>query len=216
MAALGSTSSTSASEYQDTQDDGENGTQTNATVTFSDQESDGETVVVDEVTMASGGFAVIHDSSLLVEQDPIGSVIGVSEYLEAGTHENVEVTLDESIEEGTTLIAMPHMDTDGDESYGFVSSEGAADGPYVADGGAVVAAADVSVAADDMDDDETTTMEDDETTTMMDDEETTMDDEETTMMDDQSADGEGGSPGFGVAVAVLALLGAALLARRKQ
>ncbi|WP_418934295.1 PGF-CTERM sorting domain-containing protein [Halorubellus litoreus] len=65
--------------------------------------------------------------------------------------------------------------------------------------------------------DEETTMMDEETTMM--DEETTMMDEETTMMDDEDGDendgASGGSPGFGIAVAVLALLGAAFLARRR-
>ena len=101
-----------------------------ATVTFSDQTTDGETVVVDEVTMASGGFVVIHDSSLLVGE-VIESVIGTSEYLEPGTHENVEVTLDEPLEEDETLIAMPHRDTNDNETFDFVETEGEDDGPYL-------------------------------------------------------------------------------------
>jgi len=167
-----------------------------ATVSFSAQDSDGSTVVVDSVTLNKGGFVTIHDASL---QDGavFESVRGTSTYLEAGTHENVEITLDEPIDEDATLIAMPHQDTNGDESYDFVSSEGADDGPYVADGGAVVAGADVSFTGSM----ETT----DETTTMM--------DEETTMADDGEA--SDGSPGFGAAVAVLALLAAAFLARRR-
>ncbi|RQG97161.1 hypothetical protein EA473_03545 [Natrarchaeobius chitinivorans] len=100
-----------------------------AHVTFSDQTTDGQTVVVDEVTMASGGFVAIHDSSLLVG-NVLGSVIGSSEYLEAGTHENVEITLDEPLEEDETLIAMPHRDTNDNQEFDFVESEGEADGPY--------------------------------------------------------------------------------------
>ncbi|WP_323677128.1 PGF-CTERM sorting domain-containing protein [Halorubellus sp. PRR65] len=175
-----------------------------ATVSFSAQETDGQTVVVDSVTMNKGGFVTIHDATL---QDGavFESVRGTSTYLEAGTHEDVEITLDSPVEADTTLIAMPHQDTDGDESYDFVSSEGADDAPYVADGGAVVAAGDVTFTGEAM-----TTM--DEGTTMMG-EETTMMDDETSGMDDES--GSGGSPGFGVAVAVLALLGAAFLARRR-
>ncbi len=97
-------------------------------MTFEDQASDGQTVVVDEVTMASGGFVVIHDSSLVGEV--IGSVIGVSEYLEEGTHENVEITLDEPLEEDETLIAMAHRDTNNNQEFDFVESDGADDGPY--------------------------------------------------------------------------------------
>jgi PGF-CTERM protein len=173
-----------------------------ATVSFSAQETDGETVVVDSVTMNTGGFVTIHDASL-TEGAVFESVRGTSAYLEPGTHEDVEVTLDRPVENDTTLITMPHQDTDGDETYDFVSSEGADDAPYVADDGAVVAAGDV-----------TFTGETDMETTAMD-EETTMMDEETTMDGDGDDGGSGGSPGFGVAVAVLALLGAAALARRR-
>jgi hypothetical protein len=43
---------------------------------------------------------------------------------------------------------MPHLDTDADEVYDFVASEGADDGPYVADGSAVTDAANVTVAVE--------------------------------------------------------------------
>jgi len=175
-----------------------------ATVTFSAQESDGSTVVVDSVTMNRGGFVTIHDASL---QDGavFESVRGTSAYLEAGTHEDVEIALDQPVEADTTLIAMPHQDTDGDETYDFVDSEGADDGPYVADGGAVVAAADVSVSGEGMETTEETTTDGTEM------EETTTDGTE---MEETTTE-EGGSPGFGVVVAVLALLGAAFLTRRR-
>ncbi|NUC74891.1 hypothetical protein HTZ84_21745 [Haloterrigena sp. SYSU A558-1] len=103
-----------------------------AYVNFSDQATEGETVVVDNVTMASGGFVVIHDSSLLAGGENVfTSVIGTSAYLEAGTHENVEVTLDEPLAEDETLIAMPHRDTNANETYDFVETQGAADAPYL-------------------------------------------------------------------------------------
>ncbi|ADB63803.1 hypothetical protein Htur_5172 (plasmid) [Haloterrigena turkmenica DSM 5511] len=103
-----------------------------AYVNFSDQATEGETVVIDNVTMASGGFVVIHDSSLLAGGENVfSSVIGTSAYLEAGTHENVEVTFDEPLTEDETLIAMPHRDTNANETYDFVETEGAADAPYL-------------------------------------------------------------------------------------
>ncbi|WP_343124879.1 hypothetical protein [Natrinema sp. CBA1119] len=101
-----------------------------AYVTFDDQTTDGETVVVENVTIASPGFVTIHDSSLLVGE-VFESVIGTSEYLEAGTHEQVEVTLDEPLEEDETLIAMPHRDTNDNQTYDFVESEGQFDGPFL-------------------------------------------------------------------------------------
>ncbi|ELY49565.1 hypothetical protein C495_00010 [Natronorubrum sulfidifaciens JCM 14089] len=125
-----------ATDEPDTEPNEEQPTETDADdaqdahVTFSDQTTDGETVVVDDVTMASGGFVTIHDSSLLVG-DVLESVIGTSEYLESGTHENVEVTLDEPLEEDETLIAMPHRDTNENQEYDFVETEGEEDGPYL-------------------------------------------------------------------------------------
>jgi hypothetical protein len=128
-----------------------------ADVTFDDQSSDGTTVVVDSVTMSEGGFVAIHDSTLF-DSDALGSVVGVSEYLGPGTHENVEVTLfdvpgatfgDDSLPAGDqTLIAMPHVDSDGDETYDFVATGGDADGPYVGADGPVVDAAQVTVEAE--------------------------------------------------------------------
>jgi PGF-CTERM protein len=171
-----------------------------ASVTFEDQETEGDSLTVASVTMSQGGFVTIHDAT--VTDNAITSVRGTSGYLEAGTHEDVEVSLDDPVEESGQFFAMPHLDTDGDETYDFVSSEGADDAPYVtAESEIVLAPAQVTLA-------------DGATPT------------DTEMGGDGGDGGDGGSddtpettesggqPGFGVVVAVLALLGAALLARR--
>lgn len=103
-----------------------------ASVTFDDQNSDGRSVVVQGATLSDGGFLVVHDGS--------GAVRGYSDYLEAGTHSAVEVTLDDRITETQTLVAMAHTD-DGDESYEFPDS----DGPYTAGGAPVTDDARVTV-----------------------------------------------------------------------
>lgn len=118
-----------------------------AAVEFSDQSTDGTSVVVDSTRLDDGGFMTIHDSSLL-DEEVIPSVIGVSEYLEPGTYENLEVELDDPISEGDTLIAMPHRDTNDNEQYDFVETEGDEDGPYTSDGDPVVDDADVQVEGD--------------------------------------------------------------------
>jgi hypothetical protein len=123
-----------------------------ATVNFSDQETDGTSVVVESTTLPEGGFVAIHDSSLL-DGNVIGSVIGVSERLSPGLHENVTVELftvpggpnETELTESDTLIAMPHLDTNMNGMYDFVVSEGMEDGPYVDNGSAVTAAANVTV-----------------------------------------------------------------------
>lgn len=113
-----------------------------ATVSFSDQSTTGRSVVVDSVELGDGGFVVIHDSSLL-DGEVAASVIGNSEYLEPGSYENVTVRLDDPLEEGDTLIAMAHQDTNGNQSYDFPD----ADGPYTEDGDPVIDDADVQVEA---------------------------------------------------------------------
>ncbi|MFC6975125.1 hypothetical protein ACFQL1_11365 [Halomicroarcula sp. GCM10025709] len=128
----------------------------NAAVSFADQTTDGTTVTVESVNVSEGGFVAIHNESLL-DGDAVGSVVGVSEYLAPGNYTNVTVTLfdvpgasfnETELTENQTLIAMPHLDTDGNETYDFVSSDGAVDGPYVDDAGQPITdSANVTVAA---------------------------------------------------------------------
>ncbi|WP_435195498.1 DUF7282 domain-containing protein [Natronomonas sp. EA1] len=156
-----------------------------ASVSIMDQTSSGETVRVASASLSQGGFITIHDASL---QDGavFDSVRGSSAYLEAGSHSDVEVTLDDPLEESGTVIAMPHLDTNGNEQYDFVASEGANDGPYTTAGGDIVVDAGAI----------------------------TVEQTEMTEMDDATPT-EGNGPGFGVAAAIVALAGAALLARRR-
>ena len=121
-------------------------TSNHASVTFDAQTTGGYTVVVDSVTLEDGGFVTIHDASL-GDGETLGSVVGSSAYLAPGTHENVTVRLESPVENDTTLTAMPHRDTDGDRVYEFVSGNGGVDGPYTADGGAVVDSANVTASA---------------------------------------------------------------------
>ncbi|QIO21182.1 CARDB domain-containing protein [Haloarcula sp. JP-L23] len=164
-----------------------------ASVVMNDQESDGTTVTVDELVVPSDGYVTIHDSSLL-EGNVVGSVVGVSEYLEAGEYENVTVTLfdvegaefnETALTEDGTFIAMPHNETTGDETYDFVASDGADDGPFLADGEPVVDAANVTVAG--ADENETEVPEENETEVPADNE--TEAPTASVTLDDQSSDG---------------------------
>ncbi|MEF8813655.1 MAG: hypothetical protein V5A55_07535 [Halovenus sp.] len=113
------------------------GTDAPAAVEFSDQSADGTAVTVDSVRMDDGGFVTIHDSSLL-DGDPLGSVRGVSAYLDPGSYEGLDVELADPLAEDDALIAMPHRDTNDNEVYDFVESGGEADGPYVDENGDAV------------------------------------------------------------------------------
>lgn len=110
-----------------------------AEVEFRDQETDGSTVVVESVTLSDGGYVVVHDERLTAGET-VESVVGVSGYLEPGTYENLEIELfdvpgvsfgdDDRLTGETNLIAMPHLDTDGDEQFDFVTDDGETDRPY--------------------------------------------------------------------------------------
>ncbi len=104
-----------------------------ANVAFEAQASGGTTVVVDEVFLPEGGFVTAHDSTL-EDGAVIESIRGTSDYLAPGLHRNVVVTLDTPLSEDDTIYAMAHLDTNGNQMYDFVTSEGASDGPYVAAG----------------------------------------------------------------------------------
>jgi len=167
-----------------------------AAVTFTGQTTDGTSVTVDSVRMDDGGFVTMHDSTLL-DGDALGSVVGVSEYIGPGSSDGVSVELDEQLTDDQTLIAMPHRDTNGNESYDFVETEGGADGPYTDSEGAVTDDAEVAVdTGDGMDGGMDDGM-----------------DSETNNSGNESEDGSG--PGFGPVAGLAGLGGIAGYAYRK-
>ncbi|WP_225317716.1 MULTISPECIES: hypothetical protein [Haloferax] len=108
-----------------------------ASVTFGDQESDGTVVTVSSVSLSEGGFIAIHAED--------GSVIGASEYLEPGESSGITVRIDEPLTEDATLTAMPHLDTNDNQELDFITSDGAEDGPYTADGEPVTDTAEITI-----------------------------------------------------------------------
>lgn len=158
--SLGATGTGLADEHEDggegtetPTESGDDSSAQSATVAFENQATDGMSVTVDSTNLPEGGYVAIHDASLL-EGNVLESVVGVSDYLEAGSHEHVEVTLFDvegadfqtsQLEGSQPLIAMPHQETNGNETYEFVASGGEQDGPYVDDGQAVVGLGFVSV-----------------------------------------------------------------------
>ncbi|WP_336326180.1 DUF7282 domain-containing protein [Halovenus sp. HT40] len=182
-----------------------------AAVSADVENSDGETVVIESVTLHDGGFVTVHDSTL-ADGAVLDSVRGTSEYLAPGTHENVEISLDEPLEEDDTLFAMAHFDTNGNQMYDFLTSEGASDGPYVAAGAPVMDSFGASAVEqmDDTDGDDEMDGEETDGEDDMDSSDEEMDDEEA---DDSSSDGNG--PGFGIIAALVAMLVAGLFAVRR-
>lgn len=115
-----------------------------AIVRMSDQTTDGESVTVDLARLNEGGFIVVHDTSLS-QEGAVASTVGVSEYLEPGRHDNIEVDLDEPLTSDQTLIPMAHEDTNDNETYDLEESGGEEDGPYTEGGEPVIDTASVTV-----------------------------------------------------------------------
>jgi PGF-CTERM protein len=119
---------------------------------FPDQRSDGTTVYVESVTLPDGGFVAIHDNyttprntTIEVNGTPTeiissNSIIGVSSYLDPGTHQNVTVQLfnlpgEESDRAQLTqsyedMVATVHRDTNGNTAFDFTPANRTVDTPY--------------------------------------------------------------------------------------
>lgn len=115
-----------------------------ASVTFTDQASDGTSIVVDGATLPEGGFVAIHDGQLTTD-DPSGSFHGVSSFLEAGTHERIGVPLDGSLAETRRVWATLYRDTNGTRTFDFAATVGDEDGPYTIEGRPVTADACITI-----------------------------------------------------------------------
>lgn len=116
-----------------------------ATIDIQNQRSDSGVVTTASVTMADGGFVSIHDRRRF-KGEILGSIIGITESLEPGTHEDVPVELftdaataagpgEGQDEDGLThtqpLLAIPHRNETGGAGDTFDGSEDGAyrDGP---------------------------------------------------------------------------------------
>ena len=107
----------------------------------------GDTLTVNGLYIPpSGGFVVLHDQEELETAGAVASTVGVSEYIEGpGVVNGVKVALDEDLTGDVTLGAMPHDDTNDNETYDFTGVPGGPDGPYTLEGNAVIDFADITV-----------------------------------------------------------------------
>lgn len=172
-----------------------------AAVSFSDQTAGdaGTLVTVDSVTLSQGGFVAIHQGGAS------GPVIGVSDYLSSGPHSDVSIRLREAIDGRVTLVAMAHKDTDGDKTFDFIASDFEDDGPYMAAGSAVTSSATVGVTTPTPSPEPGTPTATPEPGTPT-----------PTPTSPTPSPTPTTTPGFGLAVALLALIAAALLAIRRD
>lgn len=104
--------------------------QPEAAIEFDDQESDGTSVTVASVTLSEGGFVVVTDDT---------EVVGASEYLPAGSHEEVVIEQrgDSDFRMLGHLTATVHQDLTDNESFvspDEVEEDETHDRPYVEEG----------------------------------------------------------------------------------
>lgn len=164
----------------------------NATADVSvDDQTGAESVTVAEATLPEGGFVVVYNAS--------GGIVGVSEYLDNGTHEDVTLEVSPEFSRSQVAVAEVRAD-DGDESF-----NASADAPYTNDNGQPIG----DTAYVTVEETETATPTATATATPT---ATESDETATTAATDEPTETSG--PGFGIAAALVALVGAALLARR--
>ncbi|UHQ96066.1 DUF7282 domain-containing protein [Natrinema halophilum] len=107
-----------------------------ASIDVPDQQSDGERITVEDVSLSEGGYVAVYDG-VAVDADP-ADIVGVSRYLEDGSYENVTIELDDSLASSGAIVAVAHHETTGDETFQYVDSDGEEDVPYVTGAGAPV------------------------------------------------------------------------------
>jgi hypothetical protein len=128
-----------------------------ASINFTDQVSNGRTVVVGQARLPDGGFLIVHDSRYLPpENETFNSTIGVSDYLQPNeTVNNVPIKLfnvpgrsmgnQTTLRTNATLVVQASRDTNDDQSYDYIRSEGIEDQPYTNNSMIVEERADVTV-----------------------------------------------------------------------
>jgi PGF-CTERM protein len=85
-----------------------------ANVSMSDQETSGDSVTVDSVSLSEPGFVVVLNES---GRNP--DAIRGATYLGTGTHQDVEVPVDPVVSGEEELAVQVHLDTDGDRRFGY-------------------------------------------------------------------------------------------------
>jgi plastocyanin len=76
-------------------------------------QSDSDTVQVERVTLTKGGFLAVR----AVDSNRLGQIIEISEYLAAGTHSNLSITLGEFYAGSEELIVMIYEDAGSDQIF---------------------------------------------------------------------------------------------------
>ena len=103
-----------------------------ASIAFKDQRTNGSNLTVQSVTLPDGGWVVVHNASYTPPQsNPLTSTVGISSYLDAGEHQNVTVELlNGTVARNQTLIARLSKDTNDNQRYDYIRTQGFQDVGY--------------------------------------------------------------------------------------
>ena len=108
-----------------------------ASLQFSEQRlrqtSNGQRLILSRVNLSEGGFVAVHNQQYLPPtNNPLSSTVGLSRYLEPGTHQNVTIRVtDGAINRTQTVVAIPYLDTNGNQRFDYVESGGETDYAYL-------------------------------------------------------------------------------------
>jgi PGF-CTERM protein len=101
-------------------------------VTFNDQQTSGQSVLIQSVTVPQPGFIVIYDSSR--SGNETNQIIGSFHLLGSGTFQDIPVSLDTPMNQSASLTAVIHRDTNSNGRFDYVSSNGTQDRPLTPQG----------------------------------------------------------------------------------
>jgi hypothetical protein len=110
---------------------------TTPAIAFPNQTTNGTAVTVDSVTLPNGGYVGVHRGPYNAS-NATSSAIGATGYLEAGSYENVTVAVGTvpgvnatELNRRVRLSAVAYTDSDGDQRFRYVPSNGSDDEPYI-------------------------------------------------------------------------------------
>ncbi|WP_410765372.1 BGTF surface domain-containing protein [Haloferax sp. DFSO60] len=107
-----------------------------ANLKFVDQETNGSYATLDQVNVSVGGFVRIETAD--------EELLGTSDYLEPGSHENVVVTFDRRLLTSNEALAVVYMDKERDQNFSMAD-----DPPYRTNGTIDLDSTNGSIVADD-------------------------------------------------------------------
>jgi membrane-bound metal-dependent hydrolase YbcI (DUF457 family) len=102
-----------------------------ASVAFRNQTLQNDTLTVAKARLPRGGFLIAHNESYQRTGDALTSAVAISRYLPPGNHSNVTLSVAQgALTESQTVTIRPSLDTNNNQQYDFVTSDGFQDVAY--------------------------------------------------------------------------------------